>query len=111
MKPLQRLPELKKRERPFESQLRDILSRQGVMFVKLKPTVIGWPDRVAIAPPHTQNPRVIFVECKTQDGKLSAAQSLIQRDLTDRGVAVVTVQGPSAAKAAKRIMAMFVPRS
>lgn len=40
---------IRKRERPFESRLQQYLeTNYAVMFVKAKPTRIGWPDRTAV---------------------------------------------------------------
>lgn len=94
-----RLPELKRRERPFEYALRDELKKFGVMFVKCKPTIEGFPDRLAIA-----FGRTLLVECKRKDGELSETQVLVHRDLRAHGVGVLVVEGPDVARAARKIV-------
>lgn len=93
-----RLPELKKRERPFEYALRDELKRRDIMFVKTKPTIEGFPDRLAIAHGRTR-----LVECKRKDGELSETQVLVHRDLAKKGVRVLVVEGPDVKRAADTI--------
>lgn len=93
-----KLPELKRRERPFEYALRDALVARGVMFVKLKPTIEGFPDRLAIAYGRTQ-----LVECKRKGGELSDTQVLVHQQLAKRGVNVLVVEGPDARRAADAI--------
>lgn len=40
---------IRKRERPFESRLQNYLeTNYAVLFVKAKPTRVGWPDRTAL---------------------------------------------------------------
>lgn len=93
-----KLPELKRRERPFEYDLRDELKKRDIMFVKTKPTIEGFPDRLAIGHRHTK-----LVECKRKDGELSETQVLVHRDLAKRGVIVLVVEGPDVKKAADAI--------
>lgn len=93
-----KLPELKRRERPFEYRLRDELKRRDIMFVKTKPTIEGFPDRLAIGHGRTR-----LVECKAKDGELSETQKLVHRDLARRGVKVLVVEGPDVRRAADTI--------
>lgn len=90
-----KLPELKKRERPFEYRLRDELDKRDVTFVKLKPTLEGFPDRLAIGFCRTQ-----LVECKSQDGSLSETQILMHAKLAEHGISVLVVEGPNVKAAA-----------
>lgn len=93
-----KLPELKRRERPFEYALRGELKKRDIMFVKTKPTIEGFPDRLAIAHGRTR-----LVECKRKDGELSETQVLVHRDLAKKGVRVLVVEGPDVKKAADTI--------
>lgn len=92
------LPELKRRERPFEYALRDELKRRGILFVKCKPTIEGFPDRLAIGHGRTR-----LVECKRKDGELSETQGLVHRDIAKHGVRVLVVEGPDVKRAADTI--------
>jgi hypothetical protein len=89
------LPELKRRERPFEYALRDELKRRDIMFVKCKPTIEGFPDRLAIGHGRTR-----LVECKRKDGELSETQVIVHRDIARRGVRILVVEGPDVKRAA-----------
>lgn len=93
-----KLPAIKRRERPFEYRLRDELKKRDVMFVKCKPTIEGFPDRLAIGFKAMQ-----LVECKREDGVLSETQLIMHRDLRKRGIFVLVVEGPSVKNAADRI--------
>lgn len=84
-----RLRKLKRRERPFEYALRDALKPYGIMFVKCKPTIEGFPDRLAIA-----SGEMRLVECKRENGSLSDVQKLRHRELRDHGVKVLVITGP-----------------
>lgn len=93
------LPELKKRERPFENRLRDALKTHGILFIKTKPTRKGFPDRLAIAFGKTQ-----LVEIKRdKDAELSETQALMHKTLRNHGVRVLVVHGPDVEEAAYRI--------
>jgi hypothetical protein len=85
-----RLPEIKKREVPFENQLRDELKKRGIGFVKNKPTIEGWPDRTLMG-----FGRIRLVEVKKEDGDLSEVQKILHRELVKKyGVKVIVVHGP-----------------
>jgi len=71
-----RLPPIKRRERPFEARLRDRLKVYGVLFVKSKPTIKGFPDRIAIG-----FGRIGLVELKSQDGKLDESQIIFHHNV------------------------------
>ena len=89
MKKLPKLPPLKKRERPFEYRLRDHLKKMDVMFVKCKPTIVGFPDRLAIGLGTMR-----LVEVKREDENPDDVQSLVHRDIAEHGTPVVVVRGP-----------------
>lgn len=94
-----KLPEIKQREIPFESRLRDELKKRGVMFVKNKPTLEGWPDRTAVG-----FGRIRLVEVKAQEGELSPVQEAMHARLKAHGVRVVVVYGPDVNRAATYIL-------
>lgn len=94
-----KLPPLKKRERPFEYKLRDELKKRGVMFVKCKPTIEGFPDRLAIGYRCT-----MLVEAKREDGELSPTQALVHRDIRRHGGFVHVAEGPGVKAAADKIV-------
>ncbi len=93
-----RLPEIKKRERSFEYQLRDQL--KPIAFIKCKPTIEGFPDRLAIG-----LGAMMLVELKREGEDLSDIQRLVHRDLRKQGIDVLVIQGPDARKAANLIRA------
>ncbi|HTR71739.1 MAG TPA: hypothetical protein VMH41_16110 [Mycobacteriales bacterium] len=83
-----RLPPIKRRERPFEARLRDRLKVYGVLFVKNKPTIVGWPDRTAVG-----FGEVGLVELKRDFEGLDEAQEILHGQiLRDHGVRVLLVQ-------------------
>lgn len=84
-----KLPPLKKRERPFEYRLRDHLKTMDVMFPKCKPTIKGFPDRLAIGLGTMR-----LVEVKREDEDPDDVQSLVHRDIAAHGPEVVVVRGP-----------------
>jgi hypothetical protein len=81
---------LKKRsgETRFESTLRDRLHDYNVWFVKLKPTITGFPDRLALQAPR----RKCFVELKGLTGVVSDAQRQIHIQLRAMGFRVIVLQ-------------------
>lgn len=95
---LGKLPPLKKRERPFEYRLRDHLKKMDVMFVKLKPTVKGFPDRLAIGLGSMR-----LVEVKREGEDPDDVQALMHRDIARHGPEVIVVRGPSVYAAADTI--------
>lgn len=91
-----RLPAIKKREKSFERALRDELKRRGVGFVKLKPTIVGFPDRLAIGHGHTK-----LVELKREDEDARESQRVRHDQLRRKyRVRVMLVNGPDAKAAA-----------
>lgn len=83
-----RLPPIRPRERPFENRLRDRLKDYGVLFVKNKPTIVGWPDRTAVG-----FGRVGLVELKREFEDLDEAQEILHDELLRKhGVRVLLVQ-------------------
>ena len=93
------LPELRSRERPFEYALRDELKSEGILFVKLKPTIEGFPDRLAIGFKRTR-----LVEIKRHGEPLSEVQKIRHRELwRDYGIEVLVVQGPDVKAAASKV--------
>lgn len=97
-----RLPELKKREKSFEYRLRDELKKLGILFVKTKPTITGFPDRLAIGE------KMKLVETKAKDGVLSDAQIICHRDLRKLGHDVLVLRDQDPKKAAKTIQRWLV---
>jgi len=83
-----RLRPIKRRERSFEYALRDELAKMGVMFVKLKPTITGFPDRLAIGACNMK-----LIETKAEDGEPSEGQRVLhEKILRDQGVEVIVVK-------------------
>lgn len=79
------MKKFKKRERTFESQLRDALHSQRVKFVKTKPTITGFPDRLAIG-----HGSMKLCELKAEDEELRRAQEVRHEELLrDYGVEVL----------------------
>lgn len=93
-----KLPEIKQREHAFEYKVRDALKEHDVLFVKIKPTIEGFPDRLAIG-----NARTKLVELKREGESLSEMQELIHADLKDMGIEVLVVEGPDVKAAVKAI--------
>jgi hypothetical protein len=84
---LSRLKPIKTRESPFEHRLRDALKVEGIFFVRCKPTVVGFPDRLALGFRQTR-----LVEIKREDGELSDAQVIRHKELkNDYGIDVIVV--------------------
>lgn len=93
----------KKRERTFENALRDELKKMRIKFVKTKPTVSGFPDRLAIG-----FGAMKLVEVKREDETLEKHQEILHEELRrDHGVNVLTVW-PPVRTAAKLIRAALV---
>lgn len=97
---LKRLKPLKKRERPFEYDLRDELKRRHIMFVKCKPTLTGFPDRLAIGLGTTR-----LVELKREDEDLQDDQRIRIREIEEHGVKVLIINGPNVRRAANHVEA------
>lgn len=95
-----KLRRLKRRERPFEYALRDELKLRGVGFVKLKPTIKGFPDRLALG-----NGRTKLVEVKREGEEARRAQVERHREMRKKyGVDVLVVEGPDVKRAALAIV-------
>lgn len=82
-----KLPPIKRRERPFEGRLRDRLKDYGVMFVKNKPTLTGWPDRTAVG-----FGELCLVELKRDFEDLDDEQEIMHREIARHGVGVLLIQ-------------------
>mgnify|MGYP000973957381 CR=1 FL=1 len=94
-----KLPELKRRERPFEYALRAELKTRGVGFVKLKPTIEGFPDRLAMGHGRTR-----LVEVKREDGEARENQRIRHAELLRKyKVKVLLIEGPDVKRAADTI--------
>ena len=79
---------IKVRERDVESYLVDELKKRGIMCVKFIPDgKIGMPDRLIILP----DERVLWVELKTDNGRLEEIQKLQHKRLRDLGHQVTVV--------------------
>lgn len=99
-----KLPRLRRKERTFEQSLRDLLEARGIMFVKLRPTRRGFPDRLAIEPAGS----VLFVECKRDEKSgLSPSQKVVHAELRDLGARVYLAVGPDAQRSAADIVALL----
>lgn len=79
---------IKVRERDVESYLVDELKKRGLACVKFIPdSKIGMPDRLIILP----DERVLWVELKTDNGRLEEIQKLQHKRLRDLGHKVSVV--------------------
>lgn len=77
------------RENKVERYLDNAVTRIGGITRKwTSPGRDGVPDRIVI-----RDGKVVFVEVKTTDGKLSPAQEREHQRLREQGVRVVTVYG------------------
>jgi len=77
-------------ESRIEKHLVDGVKRLGGMCLKfVSPSTPGVPDRLII----TADGRVIFVELKTETGRLSKIQRYIVGEMTKRGADVRVVKG------------------
>jgi len=77
------------RERDLESILaREVRRAGGEAYKWISPGNDGVPDRIVI-----MNGSVVFVEMKTETGRLSAVQKVQIRRLRELGQAVEVVQG------------------
>ena len=80
------------RERDLEALLvKEIRKRDGLAFKWVSPSRAGVPDRIVILPHDT----VIFVELKTDGGKVSALQQITLDEIRARGVMAAVVVGES----------------
>lgn len=96
---LGKLPPIKRREIPFERRLQVELKKYGVLFVKLKPTLRGFPDRLAMG-----YGRIGLVEIKREDGELSDVQKTLRKMLREKyRTRVLVVRGPNVRDGARKI--------
>jgi len=94
-----RLPGLKRRERSFEYALRDELKTRSIGFVKLKPTIKGFPDRLAMGYGKTY-----LVEVKREGEEARRSQVERHRELRKKyGIEILLVEGPDVKAAADYI--------
>lgn len=78
------------KESAIESRLvRLVRERGGLCYKFVSPGNTGVPDRIVITP----TGRIIFVELKTQAGRLSALQKWQHRELEQRGAEVRVLKG------------------
>ena len=76
------------REKNVEAFLSKKLSKMNVHCYKIIPdNRIGMPDRIVTLP----NGKCIWVELKTDNGKLSVVQQLRHKELRDAGQEVVVI--------------------
>lgn len=95
------LPELKRKERSFEYALRDELKTMGIGFVKLKPTIKGFPDRLAMGFGNTR-----LVEVKREDEEARRSQVERHKELWKKyRIRVLVIEGPDVRHAAHLIEA------
>ena len=77
------------REKRLEQHLGQLLARHGALYYKfVSPGRPGVPDRIAVLP----GGRIVFIELKTDTGRLSRVQEVEQRRIMDRGAEVYVVR-------------------
>lgn len=82
------------KESSIERWIRQQIVRSGGLFLKwVSPGNEGVPDRICILP----DGRIIFVELKTESGKLSEVQKYQIRRLRERGCRVEVIFGMAGA--------------
>ena len=78
------------RESVIEARLvRLVRSRGGLCFKFVSPGNPGVPDRIVITP----EGRTVYVELKTEAGRLAAIQKWQQEEMRKRGAEVRTLKG------------------
>lgn len=83
------------KERDIEVLLRDGVKQLGGKAYKwVSPGNAGVPDRIVILP----GGKVIFVELKQENGRLTRLQRVQQETLLGMGAAAVTLRGEEAVK-------------
>ena len=83
------------RESQIERQLVQGVKAKGGMCMKFtSPGLLGVPDRIVLTPAG----RVIFVELKTENGRLASIQKWVIGELQKRGAEVRVLKGPAAVK-------------
>ena len=87
---LQMRKEIGMKERDIEALLRDGVKQLGGKAYKwVSPGNAGVPDRIVILP----GGKVIFVELKQENGRLTRLQKVQQETLRGMGAAAVTLRG------------------
>lgn len=82
-------------EKNIERHLVDGVKKLGGLCLKfVSPSTPGVPDRIII----TKNGKVIFVELKTEKGRLAKLQEYIIRQMMQRGADVRVIKGMDAVK-------------
>lgn len=77
-------------EKQIESRMvREIKNRGGLCYKFVSPNNPGVPDRIVITP----DGRIIFVELKTEVGRLSKIQQWQREQLKKRGVDIRVIHG------------------
>lgn len=83
-------------EKDIERRMGEMIRRRGGLYLKfVSPGNPGVPDRIVI----TRQGRVIFVELKTEIGRLANVQKWQIRQLAEHGMDVWKVSGWEQAKA------------
>ena len=83
------------KESQIEARLVRGAKAGGGMCMKfISPGLLGAPDRIVLTPAG----RVIFVELKTENGRLSSIQKWVIGELEKRGAEVRVLKGPEAVK-------------
>ena len=83
-------------EKEIERRLGEMIKKRGGLYFKfVSPGTVGVPDRIVILP----GGRIIFVELKTEIGRLSNIQKWQIQRLADQGAEVRKIKGWSEAKA------------
>lgn len=87
---------MNQRERDIERKLGEGIKKLGGLYYKfVSPNLPGVPDRIVILP----GGRVVFVELKTEIGRLSNIQKWIIEEMRQRGADVRVIKGWPEAKA------------
>lgn len=83
-------------EREIEQcMVKEVKKRGGLCYKFVSPNNPGVPDRIVITP----TGRVIFVELKTEIGRLSRIQQWQRGEIQKRGADIRVIKGWDAAKA------------
>ena len=83
-------------EKEIERRLGAGIKRLGGLYYKfVSPNLPGVPDRIVVMP----GGRVIFVELKTETGRLANIQKWVISEMRERGADVRVVKGWNEAKA------------
>lgn len=77
------------RESVVENYLHQRVKALGGWTYKIAPTTAGLPDRMVVLP----GGRILLVELKRDDGRLSAVQTVLHEKLASLGVHVFTLYG------------------